>query len=153
MGVRIYRQSRMKVICLLLLVAVAVQAENCQVYKNGIENIFSKLPAVKSESEPNDGVCEDGEGWGCIAEIATTVMTASPRSGWTPRVSRSVSRRQLEQPATAGIACAGSWSPLVSDAQLHKKTRPLKKMHNMTHTPPPPSMPISPSPARNPLRL
>merc|ERR1712158_239219 len=69
MGVRIYRQSRMKVICLLLLVAVAVQAENCQVYKNGIENIFSKLPAVKSESEPNDGVCEDGEGWGCIAEI------------------------------------------------------------------------------------
>jgi len=31
-------------------------------------------PVVKSASEPNDGVCEDGEGWGCIAEIATTVM-------------------------------------------------------------------------------
>ena len=31
-------------------------------------------PAVKSESEPNDGVCEDGEGWGCIAEIASKII-------------------------------------------------------------------------------
>merc|ERR1711981_347569 len=85
MGVRIYRQSRMKVICLLLLIAVAVHAENCQVYKNGIENIFSKLPAVKSESEPNDGVCEDGEGWGCIAEIATTVMDCIAEIGVDPQ--------------------------------------------------------------------
>merc|ERR1712130_381267 len=70
MGESIYIfKSAMKVFCLLLLVAVAAQAENCQVYKNGIESIFSKLPVVKSASEPNDGVCEDGEGWGCIAEI------------------------------------------------------------------------------------
>ena len=73
-----------------------------QVYKNGIENIFSKMvsifklsiypapyllieyiindniiiviqPVAKSASEPNDGVCEDGEGWGCIAEIASKI--------------------------------------------------------------------------------
>merc|ERR1711909_192593 len=70
----LYPQSTMKVLCLVLLVAVAAQAENCQVYKNGIESIFSKMPVAKSASDPNDGVCEDGEGWGCIAEIATTVM-------------------------------------------------------------------------------
>ena len=28
-------------------------------------------PMVKSASDPNDGVCDDGEGWGCIAEIAS----------------------------------------------------------------------------------
>merc|ERR1712002_744468 len=65
----VYLQSTMKVLCLVLLFAVAPQAENCQVYKNGIESIFSKLPVAKSASEPNDGVCEDGEGWDCIAEI------------------------------------------------------------------------------------
>merc|ERR1712130_529727 len=100
-------KSAMKVFCLLLLVAVAAQAENCQVYKNGIESIFSKLPVVKSASEPNDGVCEDGEGWGCIAEIATTVMDCIAEIGVDPQVCRSVSRRQSEQLATAGIASAG----------------------------------------------
>merc|ERR1712227_1071628 len=89
-------QINMKVLCLVLLVAVAAQAENCQVYKNGIESIFSKMPAVKSASDPNDGVCEDGEGWGALL-----------RSDWTPTVCRSVLRRRSEQPATAGIACAG----------------------------------------------
>ena len=37
---------------------------------NAIINIMLQ-PAVKSASDPNDGVCEDGEGWGCIAEIAS----------------------------------------------------------------------------------
>ena len=37
---------------------------------NTIINIILQ-PAVKSVSDPNDGVCEDGEGWGCIAEIAS----------------------------------------------------------------------------------
>ena len=37
---------------------------------NTIINIILQ-PAVKSASDPNDGVCEDGEGWGCIAEIAS----------------------------------------------------------------------------------
>merc|ERR1712150_407754 len=58
----------MKVICLVLLVAVAVQAENCQVYRSGLEAIFSKVPKPESLLTP-DGVCEDGEGWGCIAQI------------------------------------------------------------------------------------
>merc|ERR1712088_933765 len=70
-------QISMKVLCLVLLIAVAAQAENCQVYKNGIESIFSKMPAVNSASDPNDGVCEDGEGWGCIAEIASETFTFS----------------------------------------------------------------------------
>merc|ERR1712186_105497 len=117
MGVRIYRQSRMKVICLLLLVAVAVQAENCQVYKNGIENIFSKLPAVKSESEPNDGVCEDGEGWGCIAEIATTVMDCIAEIGMDPQGVQ----KYVEEAIGTASNCI--------------KSTPIKKMHNMTHTP------------------
>jgi len=78
-------QSNMKVLCLVLLIAVAAQAENCQVYKNGIESIFSKMPVVKSSSEPNDGVCEDGEGWGCIAEIATTVMDCIAEIGMDPQ--------------------------------------------------------------------
>merc|ERR1712083_30748 len=59
----------MKVLCLVLLVAVAAQAENCQVYRSGLEAIFSKVPNPESLLTP-DGVCEDGEGWGCIAEIA-----------------------------------------------------------------------------------
>ena len=37
---------------------------------NTIINIILQ-PAVNSASDPNDGVCEDGEGWGCIAEIAS----------------------------------------------------------------------------------
>ena len=37
---------------------------------NAIINIMLQ-PAVNSASDPNDGVCEDGEGWGCIAEIAS----------------------------------------------------------------------------------
>jgi len=74
----------MKVLCLVLLFAVAAQAENCQVYKNGIESIFSKMPVVKSASDPNDGVCDDGEGWGCIAEIATTVMDCIAEIGLDP---------------------------------------------------------------------
>merc|ERR1711928_190487 len=77
-------QINMKVLCLVLLIAVAAQAENCQVYKNGIESIFSKMPAVNSASDPNDGVCEDGEGWGCIAETATTVMDCIAEIGLDP---------------------------------------------------------------------
>merc|ERR1712047_172776 len=89
-------QISMKVLCLVLLIAVAAQAENCQVYKNGIESIFSKMPAVNSASDPNDGVCEDGEGWGCIA---------LPKLDWTPTACRSVLRRRSELPATAGTVC------------------------------------------------
>merc|ERR1719208_115400 len=51
----------MKVIAIVLLVAVAVQAENCQVYRSGLEAIFSKVPKPESLLTP-DGVCEDGEG-------------------------------------------------------------------------------------------
>ena len=43
---------------------------------NAIINIMLQ-PAVNSASDPNDGVCEDGEGWGCIAEIASKTFTFS----------------------------------------------------------------------------
>merc|ERR1711971_364774 len=119
----------MKVLCLVLLVAVAAQAENCQVYKNGIESIFSKMPVVKSASEPNDGVCEDGEGWGWIA---------SPRSEWTPMASRSVLRRQSEQLATAGTAFAGcginrTWLPHCLETYPSSIEIPLDPMPKMPH--------------------
>merc|ERR1712223_2164105 len=45
---------------------------------------ISMKPAVNSASGPNDGVCEDGEGWGCIAEIATTVMDCIAEIGLDP---------------------------------------------------------------------
>merc|ERR1711953_177541 len=94
MGSQSSSRTNMKVIAIVLLVAVAVQAENCQVYRSGLEAIFSKVPKPESLLTP-DGVCEDGEGWGWIALL---------KSGWTLLVSRSVSRRRLEQPATATIA-------------------------------------------------
>ena len=43
---------------------------------NAIINIMLQ-PAVKSASDPNDGVCEDGEGWGCIAEIASETFVTT----------------------------------------------------------------------------
>merc|ERR1712158_20173 len=73
----------MKVICLVLLVAVAVQAENRQVYRSGLEAIFSKVPKPDSLLTP-DGHCDDGEGWGCVAEIATTVMDCIAQIGMDP---------------------------------------------------------------------
>merc|ERR1711978_591291 len=63
---------------------VAVQAENCQVYRSGLEAIFSKVPKPESLLTP-DGVCEDGEGWGCIGEIATTVMDCIAEIGMDPQ--------------------------------------------------------------------
>ena len=43
---------------------------------NAIINIMLQ-PAVNSASDPNDGVCEDGEGWGCIAEIASETFVTT----------------------------------------------------------------------------
>merc|ERR1712211_127379 len=76
--------TNMKVIAIVLLVAVAVQAENCQVYRSGLEAIFSKVPKSESLLTP-DGVCEDGEGLGCIGEIATTVMDCIAEIGMDPQ--------------------------------------------------------------------
>merc|ERR1711894_547455 len=93
----------MKVICLVLLVAVAVQAENCQVYRSGLEAIFSKVPKPESLLTP-DGHCDDGEGWGCIGEIATTVMYRIAEIGMDPAGVQKCVEEQLEQPAIAGTA-------------------------------------------------
>merc|ERR1712077_91817 len=79
-----YFQISMKVLCLVLLVAVAAQAENCQVYRNGLESIFSKVAKPESLLTP-DGTCDDGEGWGCIGEIATTVMDCIAEIGMDPQ--------------------------------------------------------------------
>merc|ERR1712004_375702 len=83
MGSQSSSHTNMKVIAIVLLVAVAVQAENCQVYRSGLEAIFSKVPKPESLLTP-DGECSDGEGWGCIGEIATTVMDCIAEIGMDP---------------------------------------------------------------------
>merc|ERR1712004_220589 len=84
MGSQSSSLTNMKVIAIVLLVAVAVQAENCQVYRSGLEAIFSKVPKPESLLTP-DGVCSDGEGWGCIGEIATTAMDCIAEIGMDPQ--------------------------------------------------------------------
>merc|ERR1712113_1089778 len=54
------------------------------VYRSGLEAIFNKVPKPESLLTP-DGVCSDGEGWGCIGEIATTVMDCIAEIGMDPQ--------------------------------------------------------------------
>merc|ERR1712137_484550 len=106
MGSQSSSLTNMKVIAIVLLVAVAVQAENCQVYRSGLEAIFSKVPKPESLLTP-DGVCEDGEGWGCIGEIATTVMDCIAEIGMDPQGVQKCVADASEQRATATTASAG----------------------------------------------
>merc|ERR1711970_1197055 len=68
----------MKVLILLCAVVAVVSANavpnTCQLSHNLVKKLANELSSHYPDAGPPDGVCEDGEGFQCVGEIATTVM-------------------------------------------------------------------------------
>merc|ERR1712218_228349 len=65
----------MKVIILLCAVVAAVTANTCQDQKNVVDKLAKEASKHYPPGTKGDGVCEDGEGFGCIGEVTSAIAT------------------------------------------------------------------------------
>merc|ERR1712038_1450619 len=65
----------MKVIILLCAVVAAVTANTCQDQKNVVDKLANEASKHYPPGTKGDGVCEDGEGFGCIGEVTSAIAS------------------------------------------------------------------------------
>merc|ERR1712158_206691 len=101
----------MKVIILLCAVVAAVSANavpnTCQVQKNLVDKLSKEASKHYPPGTKGDGVCEDGEGFGCIGEVTSAIASCVLQGHFDGAALLHVCRKSSVLPGTAMTASAG----------------------------------------------
>merc|ERR1712053_43833 len=97
----------MKVIILLCAVVAAVTANTCQEQKNLVDKLAKEASKHYPPGTKGDGVCEDGEGFGCIGEVTSAIASCVLQGNFDGLLFLHVCRKSSLLPETAMTASAG----------------------------------------------
>merc|ERR1711863_222250 len=67
--------SIMKVIIVVAAVSANAVPNTCQVQKNLVDKLSKEASKHYPPGTKGDGVCEDGEGFGCIGEVTSAIAS------------------------------------------------------------------------------